>query len=75
MYFFLPFSLLAFGVNGPAFLPPGKNPGNLSAGGWVGPGFGLEVFKYKYLSPAGIQTPDRPKRNLLTILTIWDIKD
>jgi hypothetical protein len=53
----------------PASLSPGKNPDTLSAGGWVGPGVVQKVMKDKYLSPAGIQTPDRPKRILLTILT------
>jgi len=40
----------------------------------VGPEAGLDDLKDKYLSPVVIQTPDRPKCNLLTILTTRDIK-
>ena len=61
----------------PASLHPGKNTGTHSAeaGGGGRAGVSLEILKDKYLSPTGIQTPDRPQRNLLIILITREIKD
>jgi len=42
----------------------------------VDPGLDLEVLNFKYHSHVGIQTPDRPKGNLLIKLTTtWDTED
>ena len=55
--------------NGPAVLPPGKNPGT-QCGGWVSPINVLDVLdKGKYISPAGIRIDDRPGHSLVSIQT------
>jgi hypothetical protein len=43
-----------------AALPPGKNAGNHSTGGWEGPTAGLDVSE----PSAGIRIPDSPARTL-----------
>jgi len=43
----------------PAFLP-GKGPGTLFAGGWVGPSVGLDGYGKSPPPPTGIQSLDRP---------------
>jgi hypothetical protein len=45
----------------------GKDPGTHLIRGWVGPK--ASRGKEKDVTSAGIQTPDRPARSLVTILT------
>jgi hypothetical protein len=54
----------------PATLPTGKDQNNHGMGGWVSPRADF-TFQYreKYIAPAGMQTPDRPARSLVPILT------
>ena len=45
----------------PAALTPGKRPGTLYIGGWVGPKAGLDGCGKS--RPTGIPSPDRPARS------------
>jgi hypothetical protein len=54
----------------PATLPPGKNSGTNSIGGWADPSGGKDVTENrKNFSPSWIWTPDRPPPSLVTILS------
>ena len=55
------------------FASGGKTPGTHWIGGWVGTRAGLDVLerKKKPVSAAGIRTPERPARSLVTIEVEW----
>jgi hypothetical protein len=56
-----PSSLSIYQRNTSIALPPGKRPGTLCIGGWVGPG--LAWTGAENLATTGIQSPDLPARS------------